>query len=119
VASVKRKVVITCAVTGVIHTPSISPYLPVTPDEIIATAEAGAAVLPLHARESHNGRPRQKIEAFGHFLSRIKQQTKAAINITTGGSPLMRVDERVKPAEFSSLTRGATARQQSSREEKP
>jgi uncharacterized protein (DUF849 family) len=123
VASVKRKVVITCAVTGAVHTPSISPYLPVTPDEIIANAlgaaKAGAAVLPLHARESHNGRPHWTIEAFGHFLSRIKQQTKAAINITTGGSPLMRVDERVKPAELSSLTRGATARQQSSREEKP
>jgi uncharacterized protein (DUF849 family) len=104
VASVKRKVVITCAVTGAIHTPSMSPHLPVTPDEIIAqalgAAEAGAAVLHLHARDPHNGRPDQTVEAFGRFLPRIKQQTDAAINITTGGSPFMRVDERVKPAEF-------------------
>jgi 3,5-dioxohexanoate:acetyl-CoA acetone transferase len=92
VASVKRNVVITCAGTGAIHTPSMSPYLPVTPDEIIAdalgAAEAGAAVPPLDARESRNGRPDRTIEAVGR------------INITTGGSPLMPVDERVKPAEF-------------------
>jgi uncharacterized protein (DUF849 family) len=123
VASVERKVVISCAATGAIRAPSMSPYLPVLPDEIVANAlgaaEAGTAVLPLHAGESHNGRPHQTIEAFGGLLSRIKPQTKAAINITTGDSPLMRVGERVKPAEFSSLTRRATARQQSSREEKP
>jgi uncharacterized protein (DUF849 family) len=104
VASVKRKVVITCAVTGAIHTPSMSPYLPVTPDEIIANAlgaaEAGAAVLHLHARDPHNGRPDQTVEAFSRFLPRIRQQSNAVINITTGGSPFMRVDERVKPAEF-------------------
>jgi hypothetical protein len=69
--------------------------------------------------ESHNGRPDRTIEAVGRSLSRIKPQIEAAINITIGGSPLMRVDERVKPAGFSSLTRGPTARQQSSREEKP
>ncbi len=99
----KRKVVITCAVTGAIHTPSMSPYLPITPDEIIAgalaAAEAGAAVLHLHARDPENGKPDQTPEAFGRFLSRIKQQTNAAINITTGGSPFMRVEERVRPAE--------------------
>src|ERR1700730_9857616 len=103
-AAVKRQVVITCAVTGAIHTPSMSPYLPVTPDEIIAgalgAAEAGAAVIHLHARDPQNGRPDQTPEGFGRFLSRIKQQTNAAINITTGGSPFMKVEERVKPAEF-------------------
>lgn len=102
-AALKRKVVITCAVTGAIHTPSMSPHLPITADEIIAealaAAEAGAAVLHLHARDEKNGKPDQTPEGFGRFLSRIKQQTGAAINITTGGSPFMRVDERVKPAE--------------------
>jgi uncharacterized protein (DUF849 family) len=102
----KRKVVITCAVTGAIHTPSMSPHIPITPDEIIAdalgAAEAGAAILHLHARNPENGRPDQTVEAFGRFLSRIKQQTTAAINITTGGSPFMKVDERVKPAQHFS-----------------
>ena len=102
-ASLKRKVIITCAVTGAIHTPSMSPHLPITADEIIsealAAAEAGAAVLHLHARDEVNGRPDQSPEGFGRFLSRIKQQTGAAINITTGGSPFMRVEERVRPAE--------------------
>lgn len=99
----KRRVVITCAVTGAIHTPSMSPHLPITPDEIVnealAAAEAGAAVLHLHARNPDNGKPDQTPEAFGRFLSRIKQQTAAAVNITTGGSPFMRVEERVRPAE--------------------
>jgi len=98
-----RKVVITCAVTGAIHTPSMSPHLPVTPDEIIAdslaAAEAGAAILHLHARNPENGRPDQTPEAFARFLPRIKQQTNAVLNITSGGSPFMKVEERVKPAE--------------------
>ena len=98
-----RKVVITCAVTGAIHTPSMSPHLPVTPEEIIAdslaAAEAGAAILHLHARNPENGRPDQTPEAFARFLPRIKQQTNAVINITSGGSPFMKVEERVKPAE--------------------
>jgi uncharacterized protein (DUF849 family) len=98
-----RKVVITCAVTGAIHTPSMSPHLPVTPDKIIAdslaAAEAGAAILHLHARNPENGRPDQTPEAFARFLPRIKQQTNAVINITSGGSPFMKVEERVKPAE--------------------
>jgi uncharacterized protein (DUF849 family) len=98
-----RKVVITCAVTGAIHTPSMSPHLPVTPDEIIAdslaAAQAGAAILHLHARNPENGRPDQTPEAFARFLPRIKQQTNAVINITSGGSPFMKVEERVKPAE--------------------
>jgi uncharacterized protein (DUF849 family) len=99
-----RKVVITCAVTGAIHTPSMSPHLPVTPDEIIAdslaAAEAGAAILHLHARKPENGRPDQTPEAFARFLPRIKQQTNAVVNITSGGSPFMKVEERVKPAEI-------------------
>jgi uncharacterized protein (DUF849 family) len=99
-----RKVVITCAVTGAIHTPSMSPHLPVTPDEIIAdslaAAEAGAAILHLHARNPETGRPDQTPEAFARFLPRIKQQTNAVVNITSGGSPFMKVEERVKPAEI-------------------
>jgi len=98
-----RKVVITCAVTGAIHTPTMSPYLPITPDEIadaaIGAAEAGAAVIHLHARNPENGRPDQTPEAFMKFLPRIKQQSNCVINLTSGGSPLMRVEERVKPAE--------------------
>jgi uncharacterized protein (DUF849 family) len=100
------KVIITCAITGAIHTPTMSPYLPITPDQIaaeaIAAAEAGAAILHLHARDPQNGRPDQTPEAFARFLPRIKQGTNAAINITTGGSPYMRVEERVRPAATSS-----------------
>ena len=111
-----RKVVITCAVTGAIHTPSMSPHLPVTPDEIVAdavkAAEAGAAVLHLHARDPETGRPDQTPEAFGRFLPRIKQSTNAVLNLTSGGSPFMRVEERVKPAaqfkpEVASLNMGS------------
>src|SRR5262245_60649595 len=112
----QRKVVITCACTGAIHTPSMSPYLPVTPDEIaadaLAAAEAGAAILHLHARDPETGKPDQTPEAFARFLPRIKQGTNAAINLTTGGSPFMRVEERVKPAavfkpEVASLNMGS------------
>lgn len=112
----KGKVVITCAVTGAIHTPTMSPYLPITPDQIaaeaLAAAEAGAAVLHLHARDPENGKPDQTPEAFGRFLPRIKQNTNAAINITTGGSPYMKVEERVLPAaqfkpEVASLNMGS------------
>jgi uncharacterized protein (DUF849 family) len=111
-----RKVIVTCAVTGAIHTPSMSPYLPITPDEIVAeavaAAEAGAAILHLHARNPETGRPDQTPEAFARFLPRIKQQTNAAINITTGGSPYMKVEERVMPAatfrpEVASLNMGS------------
>jgi uncharacterized protein (DUF849 family) len=102
--STPRKVIITCAVTGAIHTPSMSPHLPVTPDQIIAdalgAAEAGAAILHLHARDPQNGKPDQTPEAFRRFLPRIKQQTNAVINLTTGGSPFMSPQERVKPAEI-------------------
>ena len=101
--SLGDKVIITCAVTGAIHTPSISKYLPVTPDEIaeaaIGAAEAGAAMVHLHARNPQTGKPDQTPEAFAPFLPRIKQATNAVINLTTGGAPYMTVAERVKPAE--------------------
>ncbi len=111
-----RKVVITCAVTGAIHTPSMSPHLPITADQIIAdalgAAEAGAAVIHLHARNEQDGKPDQSIEGFARFLPRLKQQTNAVINITSGGSPFMKVEERVKPAatfkpEVASLNMGS------------
>ena len=97
------KVIITCAVTGAIHTPSMSPYLPVTPEEIadaaIGAAEAGAAIVHLHARDPVTGKPDQTPQAFARFLPRIKQATNAVVNLTTGGAPYMTVAERVKPAE--------------------
>ena len=87
-----RKVIITCAVTGSIHTPTMSPHLPVTPDEItqdaLAAAEAGASILHLHARDPETGKPDQTPEAFQRFLPRIKQSSNAVVNITTGGQPL-------------------------------
>ena len=99
----KDKVIITCAVTGAIHTPSMSPHLPVTPEEIAAAAvgaaEAGAAIVHLHARDPQTGKPDQTPEAFARFLPRIKQATNAVVNLTTGGAPYMTVQERVKPAE--------------------
>ncbi|MGP2492127.1 3-keto-5-aminohexanoate cleavage protein [Mesorhizobium sp. PUT5] len=94
-----RKVIITCAVTGSVHTPSMSPHLPVTPDQIaaeaVAAAEAGASILHLHARDPANGRPTADAEVFMRFLPRIKQATDAVVNITTGGSSLMTLDERL------------------------
>jgi 3,5-dioxohexanoate:acetyl-CoA acetone transferase len=93
------KIIITCAVTGSIHTPSMSPYLPVTADEIaaqsVAAAEAGASILHLHARDPKDGRPSASVEHFMGFLPRIKQQSDAVINLTTGGSALMSLDERL------------------------
>jgi uncharacterized protein (DUF849 family) len=95
----RKKVVITCAVTGSVHTPTMSPYLPVTPDQIaaeaIAAAEAGASILHLHARDPENGRPTADPDVFMQFLPRIKQATDAVINITTGGSSLMTLDQRL------------------------
>ncbi len=111
-----RKVIITCAVTGAIHTPSMSPHLPVTPDEVaaaaIGAAEAGAAVIHLHARDPKDGRPTQDPAAFAQFLPEIKAKTSAVINITTGGSPHMTVAERLRPAhhykpELASLNMGS------------
>ncbi len=94
-----RKVIITCAVTGSIHTPTMSPHLPITPSEIaegaIAAAEAGATILHLHARDPQDGRPTPDPAVFMEFLPRIKQSTDAVINITTGGGHGMTVEERL------------------------
>lgn len=111
-----RKVIITCAVTGAIHTPSMSPYLPVTPQEIadaaLGAVEAGAAIVHLHARDPKTGKPDQSPEAFAPFLKIIKQSSNCVVNLTTGGSPTMLVEERLKPAaafkpEVASLNMGS------------
>ena len=111
-----RKVIVTCAVTGAIHTPSMSPYLPVSPSEIaeaaLGAAEAGASILHLHARDPETGKPTQDPAVFEQFLPRIKQSTDAILNITTGGSPHMTVQERMLPAtkfkpEVASLNMGS------------
>ena len=112
----KRKVIITCAVTGAIHTPSMSKYLPVLPNEIadaaILAADAGASILHLHARDPSNGKPTQDPAVFEQILPKIKKETDAVINITTGGSPHMTVEERMMPAsvfkpELASLNMGS------------
>lgn len=110
------KVIITCAVTGSIHTPSMSPYLPVTAQEIadaaLGATEAGAAIVHLHARDPEDGRPDQRPEAFEPFLKIIKHSSNVVVNLTTGGSPYMSVEERVRPAavwkpEVASLNMGS------------
>jgi uncharacterized protein (DUF849 family) len=110
------KAIITCAPTGAIHTPSMSKALPVTADEIaraaIAAAEAGAAILHLHARDPEDGRPSQDPALFRPILRQISAATGAIINITTGGSPHMSVEERLRPAselkpELASLNMGS------------
>lgn len=94
-----RKVIISCAITGGIHTPTMSPALPVTPADIaeqsIAAAKAGAAILHLHARDPNNGRPSPSATLFREFLEPIKAATDAVANITTGGGLNMTVDERL------------------------
>ncbi|MFN8719906.1 MAG: 3-keto-5-aminohexanoate cleavage protein [Rhodospirillales bacterium] len=110
------KVIITCAITGGIHTPTMSPHLPITPDEIakeaIAAAEAGASIIHLHARDPVDGRPTPDPAVFMQFLPRIKQQTDAVLNITTGGGLNMKLEERLaapliaKP-EMCSLNMGS------------
>ena len=100
------KVIISCAITGSIHTPTMSDALPVTPDQIagqaIDAAEAGAAILHLHARDPKDGRPTGDPKVFMQFLPRIKQATDAVVNITTGGAVTMTVEERLAAAtEFS------------------
>ena len=111
-----RKVIVTCAVTGSIHTPSMSPYLPITPkqiaDEAVAAVEAGAAIVHLHARNPADGRPVQTPQAFLEFVCDIKARCKGVINITTGGAPTMTVQERMRPAlelkpEVASLNMGS------------
>lgn len=110
------KIIISCAITGSIHTPSMSPYLPVTAAEIteqsVAAADAGAAILHLHARDPEDGRPSAKAEHFMAFLPSIKRQCNAVINITTGGSAIMTLDERLAGAsaaepEMCSLNMGS------------
>ena len=112
----KRKVIITCAITGAIHTPSMSKYLPITPNDIadaaILAAQAGASILHLHARDPGNGKPTQNPEIFKKILPLIIKETDAVINITTGGSPHMTVQERMIPAsifkpELASLNMGS------------
>jgi uncharacterized protein (DUF849 family) len=112
----KHKVIITCAVTGSIHTPSMSPHLPITAEQIadaaIGAAEAGAAIVHLHARNPQDGRPDQSPEAFLPFLKIIKQRSNCIINITTGGAATMTIEERARPAamfkpEVASLNMGS------------
>jgi uncharacterized protein (DUF849 family) len=110
------KVIISCAVTGGIHTPSMSPYLPITPEEIarqsIDAAEAGAAIIHLHARDPNDGRPTPDPAVFMRFLPVIKQNTDAVINVTTGGGLNMTLDDRlaaplVAQPEMCSLNMGS------------
>jgi len=111
-----RKVIVTCAVTGSIHTPSMSPHLPVTPQEIadaaIGAAKAGASIVHLHARDPRDGSPTQDPALFGQFLPKIMQACDVVINITTGGAPTMPIEERLQPAlrhapEVASLNMGS------------
>jgi len=111
-----RKVIITTAVTGAIHTPSMSEHLPVTAKEIAAAsieaAKAGSSIIHLHARDPQDGRPSQDPTLFKPFLEEIKSNTNAVLNLTTGGSPHMTVQERLQPAmtfkpELASLNMGS------------
>ncbi|HWH84049.1 MAG TPA: 3-keto-5-aminohexanoate cleavage protein [Burkholderiaceae bacterium] len=111
-----RKVIITCAVTGAIHTPSMSPYLPITPEQIaeaaIGAAEAGAAIVHLHARNPVDGSPSQDPALFKQFLPRIKAASDVVVNLTTGGAPTMALEDRLRPAhefkpEVASLNMGS------------
>lgn len=112
-----KKVIITCAVTGGAHTPSMSPHLPITPEEIaeqsIAAAEAGAAVVHLHARDPQTGKPTGSPEIFRRFLQRIKGASDVVVNVSTGGGgPTMAIAERTLAAqelrpEMASLNMGS------------
>ena len=111
-----KSVIITCAVTGGIHTPTMSPHLPITPDQIatasIEAAEAGASIIHLHARDPETGKPDPRPETFQQFLPRIKQSTDAVVNISTGGGLGMTMDERLLAAttaspEMASLNMGS------------
>ena len=115
-AAPQGKVIITCAVTGAIHTPTMSPYLPITPDEIaraaLGAAQAGAAIVHLHARNPQDGSPTQDPEVFRQFLPKIRAESDVVINLTTGGAPTMTVEERLQPAlklkpEVASLNMGS------------
>ncbi len=111
-----RKVIITCAITGSIHTPSMSPHLPVTPAEIadaaVDAAEAGAAIVHLHARDPVDGHPTQDPKYFREFAHDIKRRSNVVINFTTGGAATMTIEERLQPAlqlkpEVASLNMGS------------
>ncbi|HKU46259.1 MAG TPA: 3-keto-5-aminohexanoate cleavage protein, partial [Burkholderiales bacterium] len=115
-AAAQGKVIITCAVTGSIHTPSMSPHLPVTPAEIargaIGAAQAGAAIVHLHARDPKDGRPSQDPALFHEFLPQISVASDVVINLTTGGAATMTTEERLQPAlqlkpEVASLNMGS------------
>jgi len=115
-AAAQGKVIITCAVTGSIHTPSMSPYLPITPDEIaeaaLGAAKAGAAIVHLHARNPKDGSPTQDPELFRQFGARIRAASDVVLNFTTGGAPTMSIEERLQPAlklkpEVASLNMGS------------
>jgi len=115
-SAAQGKVIITCAVTGSIHTPTMSPHLPVTPQEIakaaIGAAEAGAAIVHLHARNPQDGSPSQDPDLFHEFLPQIAVASNAVINLTTGGAATMSVQERLRPAlelkpEVASLNMGS------------
>ncbi len=114
--SERRKVIITCAVTGSIHTPSMSPYLPVTPQEIadaaVGAAEAGAAIVHLHARDPVDGSPTQDPRYFREFAPEIRRRSDVVLNFTTGGAATMTIEERLQPAlqlkpEVASLNMGS------------
>ena len=111
-----KSVIITCAVTGGIHTPTMSPHLPITPQEIaresIAAAEAGASIIHLHARDPETGKPDPRPETFMQFLPIIKQSSDAVVNVSTGGGLGMTIDERLAAAmrakpEMASLNMGS------------
>ena len=115
-AAAQGKVIITCAVTGSIHTPSMSPHLPVTPAEIadaaIGAAQAGAAIVHLHARDPQSGAPTQDPEIFERFLPKIASACDVVVNLTTGGAATMTIEERLQPAlrlkpEVASLNMGS------------
>lgn len=115
-AAKQNKVIVTCAVTGSIHTPSMSPHLPVTASEIeeaaVGAAEAGASIVHLHARHPVDGRPSQDPDLFMKFLPAIRERSNVVINLTTGGAPNMLVEERLQPAlklkpEVASLNMGS------------
>jgi uncharacterized protein (DUF849 family) len=116
VSASQRKIIVTCAVTGAIHTPSMSPHLPVTAKEIeeaaVGAAEAGASIVHLHARDPESGRPSQDPDLFRPFVTRIRERSNVVINLTTGGAPTMLVEERLQPAlqlkpEVASLNMGS------------
>src|ERR1700704_1868160 len=115
-AAAQGKVIITCAVTGAIHTPTMSPHLPITPDEIAqaatGAAQAGAAIVHLHARNPKDGSPTQDPALFKQFLPKIKAASDVVVNLTTGGAPTMSIEERLQPAlrrkpELASLNMGS------------